>query len=341
MTRFVSLLLAFLSLTALPAVAHATTFGAEVAGDFTNQARGLWTADQTLASLTKLYVAGGRVGRADSDWAGAEPHAPVRGVHTYNWAYDDMIAAEMAEAHLRWQPDLQYAPRWAEQHKSNVIHLPTGRFVVPLPPAKNATFATYATAFERRYGPRGSFWKANPRLPYLPVSTLEVWNEPDNKHNWGPDISLQDYARMYEAVRAAIHRVDRHAEVVTGGLAWTTSSLPRLLKAFKGKPIDAVAFHPYAATPTASINLARFTTAQMRQYGRARTPLLANEFGWTSTRGTWGSTKRANVSRYGYQTLIGLARLRVAYVLPFGWTDPTWGLADGTYARALQAVNHR
>src|SRR5947209_15568729 len=127
-----------------------------------------------------------------------------------------MIATQMAGAHLRWQPDLQFAPRWAEPRKSDVIHLPTGRFVATLPPASNATFAAYATVFERRYGPRGSFWKANPRLPYLPVSSLGVWNEPDNKHNWGTDINLQAYARMYEAVRTAIHRVDRHAQVVTG-----------------------------------------------------------------------------------------------------------------------------
>ena len=128
---------------------------------------------------------------------------------------------------------------------------------------------------------------------------------------------------MYEAVRTAIRRVDRHAQVVTGGLALTMSSLPRLLKAFKDKPMDALAFHPYAATPAASLSVARFAIAQMRIYGRARTPLLANEYGWTSTRDTWGSTRRANVSRYSYQTLIGLARLHLAYVLPFEWTDAT------------------
>ncbi len=340
MSRWLPLLLTLLGL-ALPAAARATTFGAEVAGDFANQDRGIWTAEEAQSSLTRLYAAGGRVGRADSDWARTEPKPPVRGVHTYDWGWDDMIVSELAQAHLRWQPDLQYAPRWAEQHASNVIRLATGRWVVPLPPASNATFAAYATVFERRYGPGGIFWRANAQLPYLPVTTLEVWNEPDNKHNWGSDINLQDYARMYEAVRTAIHRVDRHAQVVTGGLAWTMSSLPRLLKAFKDKPMDALAFHPYGATPAASLSVARYAIAQMRTYGRVRTPLLANEYGWTSTRDTWGSTRRGNVSRYSYQTLIGLAKLHLAYVLPFEWTDATWGLTDGTYARALKAITGR
>jgi hypothetical protein len=337
MSHWLPILLTVLGL-APPPVAHGPAFGADIGGDFVYQARGTWTAQQTQGSLTSLYAAGGRVGRADSDWARTEPKAPVHGVHAYDWGYDDMIVSEMAQARLRLQPDLQFAPRWAEPRKSNVIHLATGRWVVPLPPASNATFAAYATAFERRYGRDGTFWRANAQLPYLPVMTLEVWNEPDNKHDWGQDINLRDYARMYEAVRAAIHRVDPDAQVVTGGLAWTMSSLPRLLNAFKHMPMDALAFHPYGATPAASLSLARYTIALMRRYGRGSTPLLANEYGWTSTQDTWGSTEPANVSRYSYQTLIGLATLPLAYVLPFQWTQTTWGLSDGTYARALQAL---
>ena len=56
---------------------------------------------------------------------------------------------------------------------------------------------------------------------------------------------------------------------------------------------------------------------------------------------TWGSTRRANVSPYSYQALIGLAKLHLTYVLPFEWTDATWGLTDGTYARALKAITGR
>jgi Glycosyl hydrolases family 39 len=337
MRRWLPLIFALLIL-ALPAAARATTYGAEVGGDFVNQVRGVWSATQASISLDGLYAAGGRVGRADSDWANAEPKAPAGGRHVYDWAYDDMIVGGMAQARLRWQPDLEFAPKWAEVHESDVLHLSTGRFVVPLPPASNATFGAYAAAFMRRYGPGGSFWTAHATLPYLPVTTLEVWNEPDNKHFWGADINLQHYAAMYEVVRAAIHRVDPHAQVVTGGLAWTTSSLPRLLRAFRHMPVDAVAFHPYAATPHASIALANYAIAEMRSYGRARTPLLANEYGWTSDRDSWGSTQARNVSRYSYQTLIGLAKLHLADILPFEWTDRSWGLSDGTYARALRVI---
>jgi hypothetical protein len=335
--RCLSFLLLALALAA-PATATATTYGAQVSGDFSDQAWGRWSPAQTMASLRALYAAGGRVGRADSDWAGAERHAPVRGHHAYNWAFDDTIVSEMAQARLRWEPTLDFTPKWAEAHRSNVLHLKTGTVRTPLPPANNANFAAYASAFMRRYGVHGSFWAAHRNLPYLPVTTVEVWNEPDNVHFWGPVINLQDYAKLYETVRSAIRRVNRGAGVVTGGLAWTQSSLPRLLKAFLGKPMDEVAIHPYGATPNTTVSLVRNALVEMRKYGRRSTPVVVNEYGWTSTAAAWGTTKRQQVDRYVYEALIGLSTLRVAQIIPFEWTDSSWGLNTGTFARAVAHV---
>ena len=339
MTRCLLLLLSLFAL-AVPATAGATTFGAEVASDFTNQVRGEWSQARVMNNLSSLYRAGGRVGRADSDWAVTEPKAPVRGRHAYHWNYDDLIVSEMASARLHWEPTLAFAARWAEVHRSNVLHLRSGRAIAYLPPADNSTFAAYATAFMKRYGPHGAFWKANPKLPYVPVTTVEVWNEPDNIHDWGTDINLSDYARMYEAVRTAVHRVDPRARVITGGLAWTESSLPRLLKAFQGKPIDAVAIHPYGATPGESIRVARDALADMRRYGRGRTPVSANEYGWTAIRHTWGSTNTRHVKSYVYTALIGLAKLRLSEIVPFLWGDPSWGLSTGSFATAVANITH-
>jgi hypothetical protein len=339
MKRCLPLLLSLFVL-AVPASASAITFGAEVGTDFTNQARGIWTADKVTSNLTDLYKAGGRVGRADSGWGVTEPKAPRHGRHTYKWAYDDMIATDMATARLRWEPTLAFAPNWAEVHRSRVLHLKSGKVIAYLPPASNANFAAYATAFMKRYGPHGAFWKANRSLPYVPVTSVEVWNEPDNTHDWGKDINLSDYARMYEAVRTAVHRVDRHARVVTGGLAWTESSLPRLLKAFRGKPIDALAIHPYGANPSKSIQIAKDALADMRAWGRGRTPVVANEYGWTSIRHTWGSTNPRKVKGYAYDALIGLSKLRLSEIAPFSWADPSWGLSTGSFAKAVAKIQH-
>lgn len=340
MKRCLSLIL-LLSALAIPATAGATTFGAQVGSEFTNQLRGVWSQTKVMGDLEALHKAGGRIGRADSDWAGTERKAPVRRRHTYDWSFDDLVVSEMAAAHLRWEPTLAFAPRWAEVHRSRVLHLKSGRAIAYLPPAHNATFAAYATAFMKRYGPHGAFWKANRKLPYVPVTTVEVWNEPDNIHDWGKDINLSDYARMYEAVRTAVHRVDRHARVTTGGLAWTESSLPRLLKAFRGKRMDALAIHPYGANPRQSIRVARDALADMRHYGRRRTPVAANEYGWTSIRHTWGSTNPRHVKRYAYAALVGLAKLRLSEIVPYLWGDPAWGLSNGSFAHALARIRHR
>src|SRR5947209_12296664 len=339
MKRCLPLLLSLFVL-AVPATAGATTFGAEVGSDFYNQVHGWESAPAVMGSLSSLYKAGGRVGRSDSDWARAEPKAPVRGRHTYRWKSNDQIVSEMATARLHWEPTLAFAPRWAEVHRSRVLHLKSGRAIAYLPPAQNGTFAAYASAFMKRYGPHGAFWKANRKLPYMPVTTLEVWNEPDNTHDWGTDINLSDYARMYETVRSAIHHVDRHARVMTGGLAWTESSLPRLLKAFRGKPMDAIAIHPYGATPNESIRVARDALATIRAYGRGGTPVSANEYGWTSIRGTWGSTNPRHVKSYAYSALIGLAKLRLFEIVPFSWGDPSWGLTTGSFAKAVAKIQH-
>jgi hypothetical protein len=339
MKRCLPLLLSLFVLAA-PATAGAITFGADVGGNFTAQVRGEWSQARVMSNLRSLYAAGGRVGRTDSDWAGTEPKAPVRGRHIYDWSYDDLIASELATARLRWEPTLAFAPRWAEVHRSNVLHLTSGRAIAYLPPADNATFAAYATAFMNRYGPHGAFWKANPELPSVPVTSVEVWNEPDNIHDWGTDINLSDYARMYGVVRTAVHRVDRHARVMTGGLAWTESSLPRLLKALRGEPMDAVAVHPYGATPSQSITVARDALADMRRYGRGQVPVSANEYGWTSIRNTWGSTNPRYVNSYAYNALIGLAKLRLSEIVPFWWGDPSWGLNTGSFAKALAKITH-
>jgi hypothetical protein len=341
MRRCLPLLLSSFALV-IPATAGATTFGAEVGSDFTHQMRGERSQTRVMSDLRSLYRAGGRVGRADSNWAITEPKALVRGRHRYDWSYDDLVMAEMASARLHWEPTLAFAPRWAEGHRSNVLHLKSGRAIAWLPPARNATFAAYATAFMKRYGTHGGFWEANPKLAYVPVTTVEVWNEPDNIHDWGTDINLSDYARMYEAVRTAVHRVDPRARVMTGGLAWAESSLPRLLKAFRGKPMDAVAIHPYGATPSHSIRVARDALADMRRYGRGRTPLSANEYGWTSVRHTWASTNPKYVKGYVYEALIGLARLPLSEIVPFLWGNPSWGLTTGSFSRALAKITrHR
>jgi len=78
----------------------------------------------------------------------------------------------------------------------------------------------------------------------------------------------------------------------------------------------------------------------MRRYGRGGTPVSANEYGWTSSQHTWGSTNPRNVKTYAYTALIGLAKLPLFEVEPFSWADPSWGLSTGSFAKAVAKITH-
>lgn len=121
---------------------------------------------------------------------------------------------------------------------------------------------------------------------------------------WGPDVNLQDYARLYGAAYRAIKDVDRHSGVIAGGLAFTRSSLPRLLHAFKGLPLDGLAVHPYAPDAAATITIVRWTQQQLVADHRGRTPLTVNEYGWNSVPKTWQAVpQRPPTANKGRQRL--------------------------------------
>src|SRR5579884_1169082 len=127
-------------------------------------------ARQAAAQLSALQATGAALARTDALWEAAEPHAPAHGQHHYDWAFDDLIAAALAQHGLRWLPVIDYSPGWA-QSVPGQDHSP---------PASDADYAAYAGAFAARYGPGGAFWSAHASLRALPVQEIEIWNEPDN-----------------------------------------------------------------------------------------------------------------------------------------------------------------
>jgi hypothetical protein len=74
-------------------------------------------------------------------------------------------------------------------------------------------------AFTQRYGRNGSFWSAQPSLPYKPVTTYEVWNEENEQGAWLPQPDPSAFASLYSDARYWIVQVDPQATVLIGGLA--------------------------------------------------------------------------------------------------------------------------
>ncbi len=329
----------WLAACAWPAAAHAVVFGSAVDGAFNNYTRGKWTYNQMTDSLQKLRAAGASVAQTGSDWVDTEPKSPLHGHHRYDWTRADLIVRTLAESHLRWEPVLDYTPKWAQQH----IKPAKDKYITsPLPPLRNSDYGAYSAAVASRYGPGGSFWRSNPQLPREPVLTFEIWNEPDCRWTWGPDVNLRDYAKLYMTAYHSIKRADRHATVVTGGLAFNRTSLPRLLKAFKGLPMDGLGVHPYGANAQQTIGAVDWTEQEMIDYGRGRTPLFVDEYGWNSVPKTWQAVSRRALGNDVQQSLIGLSQVRrVREVIPFEWTDSTWGLSNGGLAKGISRALRR
>jgi hypothetical protein len=209
--------------------------------------------------------------------------------------------------------------------------------------AADATaMAAFVTSFAQRYGPGGSFWAQHPELPYLPVESYEIGNEPDITPTEPADqTSLHyanpaDYAEVYEAARTALHQVDPSAQAVVGGMldsgAITLATAEQYLAAIG--PMDAVGFHPYLYDVTTMEQ----DTTLLRQWldanGDANVPLDINEFGAadgvTPGIATWGT----EVAQYT-QWALCTPGLNVENVQAFWWggipiadTDSWFSMVD-------------
>jgi hypothetical protein len=194
----------------------------------------------------------------------------------------DAVVALTAAAHLRLYP---------------MLGLPVSHG----PASDAAAMATFVSSFAQRYGNGGSFWAQHPDLPYLPVHSYEIGNEPDITPTQPADqTSLHyadpaSYAQVYEAARTALHMVDPTAQAVVGGIldsgVITLENGESYLSAIG--PMDAVGYHPYLYDVTRM----EPDTLALRQWldanGHAGVPLDINEFGaatgLTAGIAEWGS----------------------------------------------------
>lgn len=194
------------------------------------------------------------------------------------------------------------------------------------PSADAAAMAAFVTSFAQRYGPGGSFWAAHTGLPYLPVQSYEIGNEPNTPPtepgdgSWLRYGSPAGYAEVYEAARTALHAVDPSGTVVVGGML-DSGDLPlATVESYLSAigPMDAVGFHPYLY----DLTLMEQDTLALRQWldshGHTGVPLDVNEFGATDglVQGiaTWGP----EVAAYT-QWALCTPGLEVEDVQPFIW----------------------
>jgi hypothetical protein len=173
------------------------------------------------------------------------------------------------------------------------------------PAAAASEMSSFVAAFARRYGPGGTFWAAHPDLPYLPVESFEIGDEPNIPVYWVADalhlhwadpsnpnlVDAADYAEVYEAARSALHAVDPTGVAVVGGLADSASggvdvqSDEQLLAGLTPGSVDAVGYHPWVYD--VSDSLLNTDTTELRDWmdahGMGGVPIDVNELGACQT----------------------------------------------------------
>ena len=212
--------------------------------------------------------------RADAEWSWVEPNAPSGGRHTYTWSSAnpatsmDGLVRLLASNDVRLLAVLSTPPRWAAGRGTQLASAHYGDFVA------------FASAFAARYGAGGSFWRQNPRLPYLPVEQFEVWNEVNTTSFWTGTPNPAEYLRVLKPLSAAIHAVDPSAQVLAS-LGWEGFQpyVTQLYQLGVKGSIEGISFHPYAPDAPSIIGL----TQQLRQTlvasGDPTLPIYVTEIG--------------------------------------------------------------
>jgi len=230
-----------------------------------------------------LKKSGAKTVRWQMQWTQIEP-TPGH----FNWSVPDKLVGDLAAKGIRVLPIMWRSPQWVQNCTKRCTIKP------PLSSqhAKDA-WQEFLRRAVKRYGPNGEFWKhfkkehhhKNPQ----PIKTWEIWNEPNLATAMAPP-SPHIYANLLQVSKSAIKGVDRHADVMFGGLLAHSPSGPTAAKFLDGvydqpgakKAFDIAAIHAYAASTDDMLDEVHGMRRVMNRNGDDKTPIWIAEIGWGS-----------------------------------------------------------
>jgi polysaccharide biosynthesis protein PslG len=232
----------------------------------------------TQAELNRLAQAGAGSVRIQIVWQFIEP-SPGERVYTDL----DRLVTMAASAGVTLVPTLYGTPPWLSRVPSS-------------PPvytaAERSAWRSLLSDYARRYGTNGSFWAMHPEIPKHPITTWEIWNEPNLGGFFGGRPSARAYARLLKISAKGLRAGDPAAQVLTGGLfpvhtIRNTVGMVSYLKALYRvhgvtNYFDAIGLHPYSPTPRGVVHWVRVARRIMDRHGDGAKPIWITEFGWVT-----------------------------------------------------------
>jgi hypothetical protein len=214
-------------------------------------------------------------------WAEIEPDARDR--FAPHWEGLDEQVALAAEHGMTAFPFFWGTPEWVSPRLGGE----------PVASARQRReWVRFLHAAVYRYGPRGSFWRENRDLPWLPVHRWEIWNE-ENIVTFSREPDPTRFARLIEISGSLLHRADPSSTVILGGLFGRPLQTPPniqsgvfLTQLYRIPGIkryfDGVALHPYVADADAMQGEIESLRRVMSLNDDSATPLYVTEMGWGS-----------------------------------------------------------
>jgi polysaccharide biosynthesis protein PslG len=274
--------------------------------------------------------------REDIHWFRVQPDPA-----TWDWSYTDQAIRELLARNIKIVAVLGHPPGWATPYSGDT---PDGfSFYAPEP----RQFAAFASAAAQRYGRYIHHW--------------EIWNEPDNPLFWKPTPDPAAYATLLKLASAAIHRADRNAQVLLGGVnPFNTEFLRGVAATGAWDSFEILAIHPYVdpATPEDGNLIAAADGVWTLTTQLGAKPIWVTEIGWASGQSDHDSIGVSDEQIQANNLVRGLLLLWRAgverifwYTLkddpgnPYGLVDLGTGSAD--YSRlkpafhAFQTLNHQ
>ncbi len=241
--------------------------------------------------IAAMSAGGLKVARVDAAWAWAEPKAPVKGVHSYDWSPPndpmhslDGIATLLASNGIRMLPVLAAPPSWAGGSGQEMTSAHYGDFVA------------FSQAYAARYGAGGSFWSQNPQLPDLPAQQFEVWTEANSTNLWTGSPDPNAYAQVLEPLSTAVHSVDPSAQILAS-IGWQNPApfISQLFALGAGPSINAIGFHPYSPDVPGIIGLVQQVHSALAAAGDPNLPIDDTETGEPTPPGGPSDASRASL----------------------------------------------
>lgn len=242
-----------------------------------------------------------------------------------------------------------------------------------------AAYVKCIEAFLERYGPDGTFFKDNPKMPKRPVLFLEIWNEPNfqymipDSNDRKKDNAQRDplYAKVLSAAHAAIKKRWPAVQVVGFGAGGAAADDVRFVRnvldadAKAAKSFDILSTHPYVTPAPPETDAVRswgtYSIAKgldairktLAEHGAGQRPIWYSEVGWPITKADGGfyETKEKDLATpllqaayvcrlYAYSVRLGVERVHIMFATDTDNFNAGFFLRDGKWRPSATAVQN-